>query len=100
MKTLQKYANMAFLLLSVATTMSMDKNITDKQQVKTTQKELSVELNRVQIPWYNKQVRIGNTTTTIGTITGNVAIYAGFIALLAYSCYHEKKLGIPLLYRG
>ncbi len=99
MKTLQKYANMAILLVSVATIMPMDKSITDKQQVKTTQKELSVELNRAQISWYNRQVRIGNTTVTIGTIAGNVAIYAGFIALLAYSCYHEKKLGIPLFYR-
>ncbi len=98
MKTLQKYANMAILLVSVATIMPMDKNITDKQQVKT-QKELSVELNKAQISWYNKQVRIGNTTATIGTIAGNVVIYAGFIALLAYSCYHEKKLGISLFYR-
>jgi hypothetical protein len=100
MKMLRKYATMAFLLVSVATIMPIDKNITDKQQVKTTQKELLVELNKAQTSWYNKQVRIGNTTATIGTIAGNVALYAGFIAMLIVVARKERELGIPLFPRS
>jgi len=96
MKMLQKYATMGFLLVSVATIMPMDNNITDKQQVKTIKEELSVALNKAQTPWYNKQVRIGNTTGTIGNIAANVALYAGFIAVLIVVARKERELGIPL----
>jgi len=93
MKMLRKYATMAFLFVSVATIMPMDRNFfdnkqtEDKQKTKPKQEKPSVELNKTQTPWYKEEY-----TMTTGRFLANIAVYSSFAAFMVFMLCQENQI--------
>ena len=80
MKTLQKYAKMAFLLLSVTTIVPASANQTINEQEQTEQirqEETTVEPQKTETVWYKRPVIIGGAITAVTLTTLFAAWYTG-----------------------
>ena len=81
MKTLRKYANMAFLLLSVTTIVPTYANPVINEQEQVKQEEVIVEPQNTETVWYKRPAVIGGAITVATLATLFAAWYTNKITL-------------------
>lgn len=82
MKTIRKYASMAFLLISAVTIVPAFANPTINEQEEVTREEITIESQQPETIWYKR--------TDLRNKIGSVLVLGGFVALYLFMIKQEE----------